>query len=84
MAIHSSVLAQRIPGMGEPGGLPSMGRTESDPTEATQQQQKETEKEQLDIEGTKSHNCDVLSGRRKKKKSVSKDRVINCDNVADT
>ena len=25
MATHSSVLAGRIPGMGEPGGLPSMG-----------------------------------------------------------
>ena len=25
MAIHSSVLARRIPGMGEPGGLPSTG-----------------------------------------------------------
>ena len=25
MAIHSSVLAWRIPGMGVPGGLPSMG-----------------------------------------------------------
>ena len=25
MAIHSSVLARRIPGTGEPGGLPSMG-----------------------------------------------------------
>ena len=25
MAIHSSVLAWRIPGMGEPGGLPCMG-----------------------------------------------------------
>ena len=25
MAIHSSVLAWRIPGMGEPGGLPSIG-----------------------------------------------------------
>ena len=24
MATHSSVLAWRIPGMGEPGGLPSM------------------------------------------------------------
>ena len=32
MATHSSVLAWRIPGMGEPGGLPSM---ESDTTEAT-------------------------------------------------
>ena len=25
MAVHSSVLAWRIPGMAEPGGLPSMG-----------------------------------------------------------
>ena len=25
MATHSSVLAWRIPGMGEPGGLPSLG-----------------------------------------------------------
>ena len=25
MATHSSVLAWRFPGMGEPGGLPSMG-----------------------------------------------------------
>ena len=37
MATHSSVLAWRIPGMGEPGGLPSM----SDTTEATQQQQQQ-------------------------------------------
>ena len=35
MAAHSSVLALRISGMGEPGGLPSMGHTESDMTEAT-------------------------------------------------
>ena len=35
MATHSSVLAWRISGMGEPGGLPSMGRTELDTTEAT-------------------------------------------------
>ena len=37
MATHSSVLAWRIPGMGEPGGLLSMGLgcTESDTTEAT-------------------------------------------------
>ena len=27
IAAHSSVLAWRNPGMGEPGGLPSMGRT---------------------------------------------------------
>ena len=35
METHSSVLAWRIPGTGKPGGLPSMGRTESDMTEAT-------------------------------------------------
>ena len=35
MATHSSVLAWRIPGTGEPGGLPYWGRTESDMTEVT-------------------------------------------------
>ena len=35
MATHSSVLAWRIPGTEKPDGLPSMGRTESDMTEAT-------------------------------------------------
>ena len=35
MAIDSSVLAWRIPGTEEPGGLPSMGSTESDTTEVT-------------------------------------------------
>ena len=36
MATHSSVLAWRIPGMAEPGRLPSIwGLTESDMTEAT-------------------------------------------------
>ena len=35
MATHSSVLAWRIPGTGEPGGLLSMGRMESDTNEAT-------------------------------------------------
>ena len=29
MATHSSILAWRTPGMGEPGGLPSMGVTQS-------------------------------------------------------
>ena len=29
MPTHSSVLAWRIPGMGEPGGLPSMGVAQS-------------------------------------------------------
>ena len=34
MATHS-ILACRIPGTGEPGGLPSVDHTESDTTEAT-------------------------------------------------
>ena len=34
MATHSSVLAWRIPGTGEPGGVPQ-SRTESDTNEAT-------------------------------------------------
>ena len=35
MATHSSILAWRIPGTGEPGELPSMSCIESDRTEAT-------------------------------------------------
>ena len=35
MTTHSSVLAWIIPGTEEPGGLPSVGRTESDMTEVT-------------------------------------------------
>ena len=35
IATHSNALAWRIPGTGEPGRRPSMGRTESDTTEAT-------------------------------------------------
>ena len=35
MATHSSVLAWRISGMGEPGGYRLWGRTESDTTEVT-------------------------------------------------
>ena len=35
MATHSSVLAWRIPGTGEPGGCRLWGRTESDTTEVT-------------------------------------------------
>ena len=35
MATHSSVLAWRIPGMGEPNGCRLWGHTESDPTEVT-------------------------------------------------
>ena len=48
MATNSSVLAWRIPGTGEPGGLYGVvdrlwGRTEWDTTEATQQQQQQRE-----------------------------------------
>ena len=39
MAAHSSVLAWRIPGTAEPGGLPSKGLHRVGRTEATQQQQ---------------------------------------------
>ena len=39
MATHSCVLAWRIPGMGSLVGCQLWGRTESDTTEATQQQQ---------------------------------------------
>ena len=39
MATHSSVLAWRIPGTGEPVGCRLWGRIESDTTEVTQQQQ---------------------------------------------
>ena len=35
MATHSSAVAWRIPGTAEPGGLPSVGHTESDTTEVT-------------------------------------------------
>ena len=39
MAAHSSVLAWRIPGTAEPGGLRLWGRAGSHTTEATEQQQ---------------------------------------------
>ena len=39
MATRSNVLAWKIPGTMEPNGQPSWGHTESDTTEATQQQQ---------------------------------------------
>ena len=41
MATHSSVLAWRIPGTGSLEGCHLWGRTESDTTEATQQQQQQ-------------------------------------------
>ena len=42
MATHSSVLAWRIPGMGSLVRCRLWGRTESDTTKATQQQQQQT------------------------------------------
>ena len=48
MATHSSVLAWRIPGTGEPGGLCLWGCTEADTTGATwQQRQQQLEVKQL-------------------------------------
>ena len=41
MATHSSVLAWRIPGMGDLVGCRLWGRTESDTTEVTSQQQQQ-------------------------------------------
>ena len=41
MATHSSVLAWRIPGTGELGGLLSMGSHRVEHTEETQQQQQQ-------------------------------------------
>ena len=41
MATHSSVLAWRIPGMGSLVGCRLWGRTESDTTEVTSQQQQQ-------------------------------------------
>ena len=41
MATHASFLAWRISGMGEPGGLPSRGHTESDTAEVTYEQQQQ-------------------------------------------
>ena len=41
MATDSSILAWRIPGMEEPVGCRLWGRTESDTTDVTQQQQQQ-------------------------------------------
>ena len=38
MAAHPSILARRIPWMEGPGGLPSMGCSQSDMTEQTHKQ----------------------------------------------
>ena len=49
MATHSSVLAWRIPGMGSLVGCHLWGRTESDTTEAMQQQQQQSLDSNLSI-----------------------------------
>ena len=41
MATHSSVLAWRIPGTGDPGGLPSVGSHRVRTAEVTEQQQQQ-------------------------------------------
>ena len=51
MATHSSVLAWRIPGTGEPGGLPFMGSHRVGHTEVTQQQQQQHQQDQACHEG---------------------------------
>ena len=50
MATHSSVLAWRIPGTGEPGGLPSMGlhRVEHDWSDLAAAAAESTQKERND------------------------------------
>ena len=45
MATHYSILAWIIPGMEEPGGLPSMGSHKSHMTEAIQQQQQQQQQQ---------------------------------------
>ena len=74
MATHSSILAWRIPGTGEPGGLPSMGSTVSDTTEVTQQQQQ--------------HSYNDLACKKKKKKESIKlnvySREKNCMQLKQT
>ena len=57
MATHSSVLAWRTPGMGEPGGLPSVGSIESDTTEATQQQQQQRQQIGPNLIYSPGHQC---------------------------
>ena len=61
MATHSSVLAWRIPGTGEPGGLPSIGlhRVGHDSSDLQQQQQRS-------LVGDKRRNRHKAKGLKKK------------------
>ena len=64
MATHSSVLTWRILGTGEPGGLPSMGSTESATTAATWQQQQQEERA-TQIQGRElGYMCANLTGAK--------------------
>ena len=59
MATHSSILAWRIPGTEEPVGYHLWGHTESDTTEATQQQQQQEYTKELyrkDLHDPDNHN----------------------------
>ena len=51
MATHSSVLAWRVPGSGEPTGCRLWDRTQSDTTEETQQQQQQQQQQQNTVKG---------------------------------
>ena len=63
MAAHSSVLAWRIPGTVEPGGLRLWGCTESDTTEATRQQQRLDKHGNANFEGFQiTHSLNEDSG----------------------
>ena len=61
MAVHSSVLAWRIPGTGSLVGCSLWGRTESDTTEAMQQQQQHGCIKEVKLYEQKS----LLGGRRR-------------------
>ena len=91
MATHSSVLAWRVPGkstgwMGEPGGPPSMGSTEPDATEATQQQQSDFH---FPAFRTFSHLCQLQASSRpischlKFQTPHTKDEIVILDKTFD-
>ena len=71
MATHSSVLAWRIPGTGEPGGLPSIGlhRVGHDSSDLQQQQQRS-------LVGDKRRNRHKAKGLKKKAGGRKKSWVL--------
>ena len=66
MATHSSVLAWRIPGMGEPGGLPSMG------SHRVRQAQSQTGLKQL------SSSCSSIHVSRRSNQSILMEVCPGC------